>query len=160
MAVVLKLQYMAGSSNAPSRAGTFSAGSDMGQTTCRPDEASCEVSSETIVELLMCAECEIVALHSAVSSVHGNEQAALVVLDWLQVMETSEWSFWGRIPSWKDFTRAAVAKLTDRLGAVGPLHASEVSPCTISFLQSSTNLRHGHARQRTDTVPERPATRN
>jgi hypothetical protein len=75
----------------------------------------------------MCAQCEILALHSAVSSVHGTEQAALVVLDWLQEMETSEWSFWGLNPSWKDFTRAAVAKLTDRLGAIGQLHSSGVS---------------------------------
>ena len=56
MGVVLKLRYMVRTSDTLSRTGHFFAGSDMEEATPESGDGSSAVSSETIVELLMCAQ--------------------------------------------------------------------------------------------------------
>jgi hypothetical protein len=66
-----------------------------------------QASVERIAELMTAAETELAAFYEAVFRRYGLKEARKAALDWIEELETMEWSAdWG-IPNWRHVTIAA-----------------------------------------------------
>lgn len=69
---------------------------------------------DLVVEVMMFAENELAALHSAALQIFGPEQAELAADDWRRELEVMEWLPEPAIPNWRQPALAAVRRLAER----------------------------------------------
>jgi hypothetical protein len=74
-------------------------------------------TAKLVHEIMIYAENELTALHSAVDRIFGPEQAELATQDWLRELEVMDWPAGAEIPNWRQPTFAAVRRLEERTGS-------------------------------------------
>jgi hypothetical protein len=80
-----------------------------------PIVATRQASDALIADLLSTAEKELSAFYTAVRRRYGSKEARRAAYDWIEEMETMDWSLEGAVPNWRHVSIVAAECLSSRV---------------------------------------------
>jgi hypothetical protein len=80
-----------------------------------PITATRQASAALVADLLSTAQRELSAFYTAILSKYGPEEARRAAYDWIEEVETMDWSVDGRLPKWRRVSIAAADSVASRV---------------------------------------------